>query len=94
MYGPFFIERAIVYHLDLRRFTINESELFFRLVFLPLDKTPQGEHGCRPPELLPSPPPIGWSTGFIELADVFGHNLLRAFILKYFWPAFTKRFVL
>ena len=26
---------------------------------------PQGVHGWRPPEDLPSPPPIGWSIGFI-----------------------------
>src|SRR5450631_4688834 len=26
---------------------------------------PQGLTGWRPPELLPSPPPSGWSTGFI-----------------------------
>src|SRR5579859_7215619 len=26
---------------------------------------PHGLTGCRPPELLPSPPPSGWSTGFI-----------------------------
>src|SRR5579859_6896810 len=26
---------------------------------------PHGDTGWRPPELLPSPPPSGWSTGFI-----------------------------
>src|SRR6266511_658470 len=26
---------------------------------------PCGLTGCRPPEVLPSPPPCGWSTGFI-----------------------------
>src|SRR5262245_46809838 len=34
-------------------------------VLSPLLICPHGEHGCRPPEDLPSPPPIGWSTGFI-----------------------------
>jgi len=29
------------------------------LVFPPFASTPAGEHGCRPPFALPSPPPIG-----------------------------------
>src|SRR5215210_6230501 len=36
---------------------------FFR-VFPPLASLPVGEHGCRPPDVRPSPPPIGWLTGF------------------------------
>src|SRR5215472_18956481 len=40
-------------------------EAFFLCrVFLP-SGLPQGDVGGRPPELLPSPPPSGWSTGFI-----------------------------
>src|SRR3990172_11091559 len=41
--------------------------IFVRLLFLVLipSGTPQGVHGGLPPELLPSPPPSGWSTGFI-----------------------------
>src|SRR5215813_9186345 len=34
-------------------------------VFLPLVGLPQGVTGWRPPEVLPSPPPCGWSIGFI-----------------------------
>src|SRR5947208_11618425 len=33
---------------------------------------PHGLVGCRPPEDLPSPPPIGWSTGFIATPRVVG----------------------
>ena len=36
---------------------INLSVLLFFLVLLPLVDTPQGVTGCRPPEVLPSPPP-------------------------------------
>ena len=42
-------------------FTIYRSESFFFLVFFPLAKSPVGLVGCRPPELFPSPPPMGWS---------------------------------
>ena len=31
----------------------------------PWSGTPHGVHGWRPPEERPSPPPMGWSTGFI-----------------------------
>src|SRR4030095_7071135 len=33
---------------------------------------PHGDTGCRPPELLPSPPPSGWSTGFMATPRVCG----------------------
>src|SRR2546427_1632977 len=46
--------------------TINLSDsLCFRRVRLPSVGTPQGVTGWRPPFDLPSPPPCGWSTGFI-----------------------------
>jgi len=37
------------------------------LVFPPFAKRPVGEHGWRPPFDRPSPPPMGWATGFIAL---------------------------
>ncbi len=37
---------------------------------------PQGETGWRPPEVLPSPPPIGWSIGFIATPRTLGTNTL------------------
>src|SRR2546430_16827967 len=44
----------------------------FLRVLPPLDKTPVGLHGCRPPAVRPSPPPIGCDTGFIEVPRVCG----------------------
>src|SRR3712207_7227671 len=33
---------------------------------------PQGDTGWRPPEVLPSPPPCGWSTGFMATPRTVG----------------------
>src|SRR6516165_12204860 len=41
--------------------------LRFLRVLPPLASTPVGLHGCRPPLLRPSPPPIGWLTGFCDV---------------------------
>src|ERR671922_1215488 len=41
------------------------DSLCLRRVRFPSVGTPQGVTGCRPPFDLPSPPPCGWSTGFI-----------------------------
>src|SRR5438105_912071 len=54
--GPFFSERPIYFCL---RWTINLSVAFRLRVLYPLVGRPQGETGCRPPEVLPSPPPSG-----------------------------------
>src|SRR6266566_8696050 len=49
----------------LRPRTMSFVERFFLCrVFLP-STLPHGLVGGRPPELLPSPPPSGWSTGFM-----------------------------
>src|SRR5437870_2009472 len=57
--GPFLMERVIVYAFDFRRRTMKSSvRLLFR-VFMPLVFQPHGEVGWRPPEVLPSPPPMG-----------------------------------
>src|SRR5947199_7538876 len=45
--------------------------LFLR-VFLPLVGLPHGVTGWRPPEVRPSPPPCGWSTGFLATPRVSG----------------------
>src|SRR5262245_62821540 len=65
--GPFFTERAMSRSLPyfVRRRTISRSLSLRRRVLRPLVIFPHGEHGCRPPDDFPSPPPIGWSTGFI-----------------------------
>src|SRR5262245_5732777 len=46
----------------------------FRLfrVLPPLASTPVGLHGWRPPAVRPSPPPIGWLTGFIDVPRLCG----------------------
>src|SRR2546426_740 len=49
----------------LRRRTINLLVRLLRRVLYPLVGTPHGVTGWRPPDVLPSPPPCGWSTGFI-----------------------------
>src|SRR5436309_8814785 len=41
-------------------------------VLPPLDSTPVGLHGWRPPAVRPSPPPIGWLTGFIDVPRLCG----------------------
>src|SRR6185295_19865360 len=46
-------------------------DLFLR-VFLPLVGKPHGVTGCRPPEVRPSPPPCGWSIGFIDTPRLCG----------------------
>src|SRR6266704_4116965 len=66
-YGPFLMERAMSFRLSyfFRRRTMSESLSLLLRVLSPFVILPHGEHGWRPPEDLPSPPPIGWSTGFI-----------------------------
>src|SRR5439155_9149802 len=57
----------------LRRRTMDEFDGFrFFRVLPPLAGTPVGEHGCRPPDVRPSPPPIGWLTGFIDTPRLCG----------------------
>src|SRR2546421_7096795 len=46
--------------------------LRFLRVLPPLESTPVGLHGWRPPEVRPSPPPIGWLTGFIDVPRLCG----------------------
>src|SRR4030043_1868747 len=76
-------------------FRIYLSVLLFFRVFL--SGTPQGVQGCLPPELFPSPPPSGWSMGFIATPRTTGlqpnHRFLPAFPMVTFscsrlltWP--------
>src|SRR5215470_6829682 len=48
-----------------RRRRIMPSVFLLRRVLVPLVPLPQGVTGWRPPEVRPSPPPWGWSIGFI-----------------------------
>src|SRR5262245_12288561 len=76
-YGPFLIERAISSGVSLyffRRRTMSLSLSLALRVLSPLLIWPHGEQGCRPPEDLPSPPPIGWSTGFIATPRTLGRR--------------------
>src|SRR5207245_3711313 len=52
--------------------TMNLSVRLLLRVLYPRVGWPQGVTGCRPPEVLPSPPPCGWSTGFIETPRLCG----------------------
>src|SRR5947209_11338044 len=45
--------------------------LFLR-VLPPFARTPVGLHGWRPPAVRPSPPPMGWLTGFMEVPRLCG----------------------
>src|SRR5947207_3582990 len=81
MKGPFLIDLAILrsYAFDLRRRMIESSvRLLFR-VLRPLVFQPQGEVGCRPPEVFPSPPPIGSSTVFIATPRTWGRRPVQRF---------------
>src|SRR5437660_9462171 len=58
----------------LRPRTMSLVDGFFLCrVFLP-STLPQGEVGGRPPDVLPSPPPSGWSTGFIATPRTLGRR--------------------
>ena len=79
MKGPFLTERAMLVsellaYFLLRCLTMNLSVRLFLRVFRPLASWPQGEHGWRPPEVRPSPPPIGWSTGFMVTPRLCGRR--------------------
>src|SRR5213592_3883821 len=66
-YGPFLTLRPIycVAFPRLRPRTMSLVDGFFLCrVFFP-STLPQGEVGGRPPDVFPSPPPSGWSTGFM-----------------------------
>src|SRR4029078_12966487 len=76
-------ERALLdgtrhfYAFDLRRRTMNVSVRLLLQVFRPFVFHPHGDDGWRPPEVLPSPPPIGWSTGFIDTPRLCGRQPIQ-----------------
>src|SRR3954464_5332669 len=72
---------------------MNLSVVLRLRVLYPLVGRPHGDTGCRPPDVLPSPPPSGWSTGFIDTPRLCGlrpsQRLRPAFPREMFpWPAF------
>src|ERR1035438_10798918 len=62
----------MAYLFLLFRVTIHLSVRLLLRVLNPRVGWPQGVTGWRPPEVLPSPPPWGWSTGFIETPRLEG----------------------
>src|SRR6185369_6240349 len=56
----------------LRSFKIIFCVRLLLRVLYPLVGWPHGVTGFLPPEVLPSPPPCGWSTGFIATPRTFG----------------------
>src|ERR1700680_5322991 len=68
MMRPYFFFRA--WRLAMMNLVVD---LFLR-VFFPLVGKPHGVTGWRPPEVRPSPPPCGWSTGFIEVPRLCGRH--------------------
>src|SRR5438876_11265576 len=51
----------------------------FLRVLPPLASTPVGLQGWRPPAVRPSPPPIGWLTGFIDVPRLCGLRPIQRF---------------
>src|SRR5215212_11384030 len=64
MYGPFLVDRLMRYLLPRFR-TMKRSVLLLRRVFLPYASLPHLVFGWPPTGALPSPPPWGWSRGFM-----------------------------
>src|SRR5579884_1182351 len=52
--------------------TMNLSVRLLLRVLYPRVGCPHGVTGWRPPDVLPSPPPCGWSTGFIATPRTVG----------------------
>src|SRR5271154_6084712 len=72
--GPFLTLRGMAQpFVPRRRMIIPSVRLLFR-VLNPLASWPHGEHGWRPPEVRPSPPPMGWSTGFMVTPRLCGRR--------------------
>ena len=53
---------------------MNLLVALFDRVRAPLVGLPHGVTGCRPPEVRPSPPPCGWSIGFIATPRTLGRR--------------------
>src|SRR5690606_27738792 len=90
--GPFQTERAIIAYLFFfawRERMIILSVCLLLRVRAPLVGLPHGVTGWRPPEVRPSPPPCGWSTGFLATPRVSGFTpiqRLRPALAKFwFW---------
>src|SRR5690606_39706739 len=67
---------------------MNLSVALLLRVLLPLVGLPHGVTGWRPPEVRPSPPPCGWSIGFMVTPRLTGlrpsHRLRPALPIEVF----------
>src|SRR5215467_7988601 len=70
--GPFLTDLPIPYLFLLLCVTIHLSVRLLLRVLKPRVGWPQGVTGWRPPEVFPSPPPCGWSTGFMDTPRLWG----------------------
>src|SRR4026207_762012 len=68
------IYRTYACYFVLRSFKISFWLRLLLRVLYPRVGWPHGVTGLRPPEVLPSPPPCGWSTGFIATPRTFGRS--------------------
>src|SRR5690606_13754019 len=59
--------------------TMYLSERLFRFRVLTPSGLPHGETGGRPPDVRPSPPPNGWSIGFIATPRTLGRRPRQRF---------------
>src|SRR5699024_728994 len=75
--GPFQTERGIsalpyFFFRAWRERRMNFDVVLLVRVLWPLVGLPQGVTGCRPPLVRPSPPPWGWSIGFMTTPRTLG----------------------
>src|SRR6476661_1887841 len=100
---PFFYGATHSYLFLLLRVTIHLSVRLLLRVLKPRVGWPHGVTGCRPPDVLPSPPPCGWSTGFMATprlcGDLPSHRLRPALPNETFlcsmlpsWPTVAMQF--
>src|ERR1700716_1596344 len=71
MKGPFLVERLTYFFSRRRMMSLLEAFFGFR-VREPRAGLPQGVFGLPPGPVLPSPPPWGWSFGFIVAPRTVG----------------------
>src|SRR5271169_4346442 len=94
MNGPFLIDRDTLRPPYFLRSLTMKRLVVLRFLY-PFVGWPQGVTGWRPPLVFPSPPPCGWSTGFIAVPRTFGrlpsHRLRPALPRETFmWSLFPS----
>src|SRR5262249_59366388 len=72
---PYRTRHSVLAYFFFRAWRLEMMNLSVDLlvrVFLPLVGKPHGVTGWRPPDVRPSPPPWGWSTGFMATPRLCG----------------------